>query len=248
MLIIFFGEQTVRYPLWRRSQIQLDNISIWCTLCIWDKTELKLSVKTTNNIFRQIEEYGNVDICTKLVQVWHLCVTATSWNKQTRRVNSISSCSLPNFGAGVGFTTVLEFLSRWCLVLRRKSNDNIVDISCSNLGECSASTKGNTTSPKTTHRTNITVKPRNSTSKRFKRPSDSEAMREREFRETLFSYEVILDSRASVREDICVKSCVSSLFTIPVSFDSSTIKQILSLLADTYYSSISHGQSEEWNS
>ena len=90
-------------------------------------------------------------------------------------MNSISSWSLSVLGAGVGGIVELEFLCRWCLVLRRKSNDNMVDIFCSSLGECSAPTRGNTTSPRTTHRTNITVKPRNSTSKSVKRPSDSEA-------------------------------------------------------------------------
>lgn len=94
-------------------------------------------------------------------------------------MNSISSWSPSVFGAGVGVIVVLELLCRWCLVFRRKSNDNIVDIFCSSLGECSAPTRGNTTSPKTTHRTNITVKPRNSTSKNVKSPSDSEANCER---------------------------------------------------------------------
>lgn len=151
-------------------------------------------------------------------------------------MNSISSCSLSVVDAGVGVITVLEFLCRWCLVLRRKSNDNIVDIFCSTLGECGALTKGNTTSPKTTHRRNITVKPRISTSKMVKRSSASEAMCEREFHGTLFCYEVILDSRASAIVNYCVKSRVSSLFTIPVSFDSSIAKQILSLRADYFLS------------
>lgn len=107
---------------------------------------------------------------------FHIC--ARNFAKHTRRVNSISSCSLSVIGAGVGVLTV-EFLSRWCLVLRRKSNDNIVDSFCSNFGECVAPIKGNRTSPKTTHRRNITVKPRISTSKRVRRPSNLGAMCEK---------------------------------------------------------------------
>lgn len=105
--------------------------------------------------------------------------------KHTRRVNSISSSSLSVIVVGVGVIAV-EFRSRWCLVLRRKSNDNIVDILCSNFaGERGALTmKGNRISPNTTHRRNITVKPRTSTSKRVKRPSNTEAMCKRKIHDS----------------------------------------------------------------
>lgn len=63
-----------------------------------------------------------------------------------------------------------------------------------------------------------------------------------ELHETLFCYEVIFYSRASTRVDSCVKSRVSSLFSIPVSFDSFTLKQFLSLRADVFYSFLSQGK------
>ena len=79
------------------------------------QNRIKTPCKDVQIIFSTlIDEYGDTDTCIKIcLGLTFMCTrNFVKLNKQTRRVNSISSCSLSVFGAGVGVTVELEFLCR----------------------------------------------------------------------------------------------------------------------------------------